>query len=34
MTSAPEPIRPRRLAMIGGGPGSWIGAMHRGAAAA
>jgi predicted dehydrogenase len=32
MTSAPEPIRPRRLAMIGGGPGSWIGAMHRGAA--
>ena len=24
--------RPLRLAVIGGGPGAWIGAMHRGAA--
>ena len=24
--------RPLRLAIVGGGPGSWIGAMHRGAA--
>ncbi|MCB2041175.1 MAG: Gfo/Idh/MocA family oxidoreductase, partial [Rhodoferax sp.] len=24
--------RPLRLAVVGGGPGSWIGEMHRGAA--
>ena len=24
--------RPLRLAVVGGGPGSWIGQMHRGAA--
>ncbi|TMB56372.1 MAG: Gfo/Idh/MocA family oxidoreductase [Chloroflexi bacterium] len=29
---APEPARPLRLAVIGGGPGSFIGAMHRTAA--